>query len=220
MYRLLASVLLLPLLVLGGCQTPRAPDAEAPRPTAVVEPEEIEEWRTIASPADAQSLDTLAESWAEALADARRRYRRAVAAEGPLLAPDLREPRAAPTPGTYRCRAIRLGARSPRVPAWSVSREGFCYIGVEDDQLSFASEIPGSRIGGYLWDVKEQDRLVFLGATVPARAKTAPPYGETPGLDWAGLLERTEDFTFRLSLPRREGEARLVVIELIAAPDA
>jgi hypothetical protein len=191
-----------------------------PKRATSVTVEETEEWRNVASTADAQLLDSLPAVWAQALASARQRYRRAVAAESTLLSPETRLARAAPTPGTYRCRAIKLGARGSRAAPWSVSKSGFCYVGVEDNQLSFASEIAGTRIAGYLWDVKAQDRLVFLGATVPARVKTAPAYGTNAALDRAGLLERTGEYRYRLALPRRTGENHLVVLELIAAPDA
>lgn len=222
MYRLLGLILIVSsMMALGGCQTSKKELAE-PQPVVTVEeePPEVEAWRGVATPADTQSLEALPAAWEEALGEVRRRYRRALAAEGGLLVPDTRLPRAAPAPGTYRCRAIRLGTRAARIPPWSVSKSGFCYVGVSGDQLSFASEIPGTRIGGYLFDVKEGDNLVFLGATVPARTKTAPPYGANEALDWAGLLERTDEFHYRLTLPRRTGDNRLIVIELIAAPDA
>ena len=222
MYRLLGLILaVFSMMALGGCQTSRK-EVAAPQPVLTVEeePVEVEAWRGVATEQDAQLLDALPAVWKEALGEVRRRYRRALTAEGELLDPETRLKRPAPAPGTYRCRAIRIGSRSTKVPPWSVSRSGFCYVGVSGEQLSFASEIVGTRIGGYLWDVKEGDNLVFLGATVPARTKTAPPYGANPSLDWAGLVERTDEFHYRLTLPRRTGDNRLIVIELIAAPDA
>lgn len=218
MYRPPGLIPLLCLLALGGCQATRGADISKRATEVTVE--ETEEWRNVASEADAQSIDALQSAWAQALASARTRYRRAVTAERALLTPETRLPRAAPTPGTYRCRAIRLGARTAKTSPWTVSKSGFCYVGVEDNQLSFASEIVGTRLGGYLWDVKEQDRLVFLGATVPARSKTAPAYGENAALDWAGLLERIGEYRYRLTLPRRTGDNHLIVLELTAAPDA
>jgi hypothetical protein len=203
------------LLALAACQTtppPRSP--AAPRPSVVVE--EAEAWRGVASPRDAAALDSLAARWGQALAAARSAgLGRRVAAEDALLQPGVRLPRAAPAPGTYRCRSIRLGGRR-----WTASAPGFCYVGVESGQLSLASELRGLRLGGYAWELKGNDRLVFLGAAVAPGRKTAAAYGDDPARDTAGLVERIGDFRYRLALPDPAPGMGLTVIELVAAPDA
>jgi hypothetical protein len=103
---------------------------------------------------------------------------------------------------------------------WTVSRSGFCFVGVEDDQLSLTSEIVGTRLGGYLWEVKDRPGLVFLGAATPARGRSAPAYGDDPAGNRIGLVERIGEFRYRLVVPARDGDARLIVIEMIAAPAA
>jgi hypothetical protein len=216
MSRLLPVLSLAALLPLAGCQTPSPPPTAA-RPSVVLE--EPEEWRSAASDADAAMLEALPATWTQALSETRRRYGRAIAAEGELLEPQTRLPRADPAPGPYRCRAVRIGARVPSVRPWSTTRTGFCYVGVEDDQLSLSSEIPGLRFGGYLFTGKEKNRLVFLGASTPARARTAIAYGENAAADRAGFVERIGIFRYRLVLPAREGDARLTVVEMVAAPD-
>lgn len=204
------------LAPLGACQTSKPVSLEGRRPTAVVE--EPEAWRVAASEEDAQALEALPATWTAALGNARARYGRAIANEGDLLRPDAGESRAAPPPGPYRCRAIRLGSRTPRARPWSVSRSGFCFVGVQGDQLSLTSEIVGTRLGGYLWDVKDKEELIFLGAAIPPRAKTAPAYGESRTSDRSGVVQRLGDFRYRLVIPTREGDAMLMVIEMIAAP--
>ncbi|HYG46776.1 MAG TPA: DUF4893 domain-containing protein [Allosphingosinicella sp.] len=202
----------LALLGASACQTvpPRA--SGAPRP--VVALEEAEAWRSVASSRDSASLDGLAGHWARALAAGRAaNLSRRIAAEGALLAPDARLPRAAPAPGTYRCRYVRPGGRK-----WVSSAQGFCYVGVEAGQLSLATEVRGLRLGGYLWEPKGGDRLVFLGSAVPAGAKTAAAYGENPERDAAGLLERIGEFRYRLTLPEPSPGAGLTIVELVAAP--
>lgn len=196
----------------AACQTvpPRAPDA--PRPAVVVE--EAEAWRNVASPRDAAVLDGLPGRWNQALAAGRAaNLSRRIAAEGVLLTPGARLARAAPAPGSYRCRYVRPGGRK-----WASSPQGFCYVGVEAGQLSLATELRGLRLGGYLWELKGGERLVFLGGAVPTGSKTAAAYGETPARDTAGLVERIGEFRYRLTLPEASPGTGLTVVELVAAP--
>jgi hypothetical protein len=196
----------------AACQTAPPAKPAAPGPRVVVE--EAEAWRSVASPRDSAALDGLAGRWQQALAAGRAaKLSRRIAAEGPLLAPEARLPRAAPAPGAYRCRYVRPGGRK-----WVSSALGFCYVGVEAGQLSLATELRGLRLGGYLWELKGGERLVFLGGAVPAGGKTARAYGEVPALDAAGLVERIGDFRYRLTLPEPSPGSGLTVVELIAAP--
>jgi hypothetical protein len=197
-----------------GCQTLPPQTPVAARPRVVVE--EAEAWRNVASPRDAAALDGLPDRWRQALAAGRTaNLSRRIAAEGELLAPDARLARAAPAPGSYRCRYVRPGGRK-----WVSSVQGYCYVGVEAGQLSLATELRGLRLGGYLWEVKGDDRLVFLGGAVPAGAKTAAAYGETPSRDTAGLVERIGEFRYRLTMPEPSPGVGLTIVELVAAPRA
>lgn len=199
-------------LAAASCQTAPPRAAEAPRPSVTVE--EAEPWRRIASARDSAALDALAAGWERALAASRAAgVTRRIAAEGVLLAPGAGLPRAAPAPGAYRCRYVRLGARK-----WTASAQAYCYVGVEAGQLSLATELRGLRLGGYLWELKSGDRLVFLGAATPAGGKTAPAYGDNPAGEWAGLVERIGDFRYRLVLPEPAPGGGLTVVDLVAAP--
>ena len=203
----------LAMLAAAACQTVPRPPPGAPRPTVTVE--EAEAWRRVASARDAAALDGLAARWGQALAAARSAgLARRVAAEGVLLLPGAGLARAAPAPGSYRCRSIRLGERK-----WTASAQGFCYVGVEGGQLSFATELRGLRLGGYLWELKGGDRLVFLGAAVAPGARTAKAYGDDPARDSAGLVERIGEFRYRLVLPEPGGPG-LTLVEIVAAPPA
>jgi hypothetical protein len=193
----------------AACQ--KVPPPAAPGARVIVE--EAEAWRSVASPSDSAALDGLAGRWLQALAAGRAaKLSRRIAAEGELLDPGAGLARAAPAPGTYRCRYVRPGGRR-----WVSSAPGYCYVGVEGGQLSLATEIRGLRLGGYLWEPKDGEKLIFLGAAVPAGAKTARAYGESAEFDSAGLVERIGDFRYRLTLPERSG---LTVIEMVAAPPA
>jgi hypothetical protein len=202
------------LLGASACQTASPPRSGAPAPAVVVE--EAEAWRGTASARDSALLDGLADRWQKALAAGRAAgLSRRISAEGALLKPSERLPRAAPAPGTYRCRYVRPGGRR-----WAASPQGYCYVGVEAGQLSFASEIRGLRLGGYLWELKGGERLVFLGAAVPAGGKSAGAYSENPARDSAGLLERIGDFRYRLTLPESPPGSPFTVVEMVAAPEA
>ena len=198
----------------AACQTlpPVTPAAAVPK----VVVEEVETWRTVASPRDMAALDGLADRWRQALAAGRdANLSRRIAAEGELLAPEARLAWAAPPPGSYRCRYVRPGGRR-----WVSSAQGFCYVGVEAGQLSLATELRGLRFGGYLWELKGGERLVFLGGAVPAGTRTPLAYGENPSRDAAGLVERIGEFRYRLTLPEPSPGAGLTIVELVAAPRA
>lgn len=206
--------LVCPLAMLGvaACQTVPPKPAGAPRPSVTVE--ELEPWRRVASARDSVALDGLAAGWDRALAASRAAgLARRVAGEGVLLMRGAGLARAAPAPGSYRCRYVRLGTRR-----WTASAHAYCYVGVVDGQLSLATELRGLRLGGYLWEDKSGARLVFLGAAVPAGAKSAPAYGENPAADSAGIVERIGEFRYRLVLPEPAAGAGVTIVEMVAAP--
>jgi Domain of unknown function (DUF4893) len=200
-------------LAAAACQTvPPAPKGAPPSVTV----EEAEPWRGIASPRDAAALDSLGAGWDRALAAARTAgLSRRVAAEGALLRRHAGLARAAPAPGTYRCRYVRLGARR-----WTASAQAFCYVGVVAGQLSLATEIRGLRLGGYLWEVKGGERVVFLGAAAPAGTRNVPAYGDNAATDSAGLVERIGEFRYRLVLPEAAPGAGMTIVDMVAAPTA
>lgn len=200
------------MLAVAACQTVPPPPAGTPRPSVTVE--EVEPWRRVASPRDAAALDGLPARWDQALATTRAAgLTRRVAAEGALLVRGTPLARAAPAPGSYRCRYVRLGVRK-----WTASASGFCYVGVESGQLSLTTELRGLRLGGYLWEPKAGERLVFLGAAPPPGAKGAPAYGDNPALDLGGLVERIGEFRYRLLLPEPEPGGGITIVEMVAAP--
>ena len=203
------------LVILAGaaaCRTapPGRPAEAGPR----VVLEEAERWRSVASERDSIALDGLPDRWRQALEAGRTaKLSRRIAAEGELLAPEARLAWAAPAPGSYRCRYVRPGGRK-----WVSSAPGFCYVGVEEGQLTLATELRGLRLGGYLWELKGGERLVFLGGTVPAGSRTPLAYGDSPERDAAGMVERIGEFRYRLTLPEPAPGAGLTVVEMVAAP--
>jgi hypothetical protein len=202
-------------LATGGCQ----PAAKQPARTvaSVVAMEAPEAWRDTASTVSQTAIDALDMRWTDALAEAKRRgAARSISGEGALLDPKAALPRAAPAPGPYKCRLLRIGVAGGRTRGIAAARSGFCYIGVEDDQLSFSSEISGYRVGGYLYDTASSGRFIFLGASAPARGP-APGYGEDAAKDLAGRFERVDEFRYRLIMPGA-APTELQLFELIPAP--
>ncbi|HEX4739433.1 MAG TPA: DUF4893 domain-containing protein [Allosphingosinicella sp.] len=204
------------LLLTAGCAT-LEPQPQPPAET-VAAVEEEEPWRKILSDDDAQALDALPRIWADALGAARRDgYARRIAAEEALLAPGAGLPRAAPPPGPYSCRILRLGPPGPGLRPLSEVGRGFCFVGADRDQLSLTIEAGPRRMGGYLWEEKDNGRLVFLGSQSP-RGTPIGGYGDDRMRDVAGLFERIGTFRYRLTLPPRDS-GRLTIIDMRPAPE-
>jgi Domain of unknown function (DUF4893) len=202
--------------LVGGCQAATTRGRPAPA-TALVVVEAEEGWRAAAMPADAAVADELPPLFAR-LAAAQPRGRGA-GGDIDLLSPNLRLPRAAPAPGAYRCRIVRLGAAAARGRGPAAQRPAFCFVGADTGQLSLTIETPARRIGGYLWDSADSRRLIFLGADFAPPARTAPAYGAVPSASTAGILERIGDFRYRLVV-RGQAAGTIDAYELVAAPAA
>lgn len=213
-----STAILLPFLFLAAsaCQTASPGPPERERASVIVG--EPEEWRSAATPAGEEAIDGLDPAWSQALEEARQRFRRRVTGDGALLVPGGGLARAAPAPGPYRCRVVRLGAGKAGAAAYAAGREGFCFVGVQDDRLSLTSEVRGARIGGHLWETERSDRLVFLGAALPPGADVAPAYGTLPAADVVGVVERLGEFRYRLVVWIPGAVQKLAIFELVAAP--
>lgn len=208
--RIAAAACLLGLLAAAGCRpTPPVPAASMVEPIG-------ESWRAVARPADRDRLARLNAAWEAGLAAARAGgHGRALAAEGDLLRADAALPRAAPAPGPYRCRLIRLGGGSGR-RAYAAFPAHACYVAAEGRLLALTKQTGSERPGGYLWPDGDS-RLVFLGGTGSASDPAPPPYGQTEASDLAGIVERVGPFRYRLVVPWPRGGAALDVLELVPA---
>jgi hypothetical protein len=174
---------------------------------------EAAEWRRVATLEDQARLGDLETGFAQAIAAARRAgFGRQIAAEGALLEPGSLA-RAAPSPGSYRCRIIRLGP-SGRGRALQSFAPYFCHVGVEGDRLSLTKQSGSERPGGYLWD-DGQDRMIFIGATALGNEPVPPAYGDDSERSLVGLLERVAPFRYRLVMPRARSVATLDVLEMV-----
>lgn len=201
---------------LSGCATKK----DGPQPVvSVVGPSESDAWKPIATEADESRLDRVGIAWATALADARRRNRGEVAAEGDLLQPRAALARPEPTPGSYNCRLVRLGRTTTRVPAFEKFKPFFCYVEVEGDLLTIVKQTGSERPVGRLWADDRPDRLIFLGTIARDAEQEPPAYGDNPRRDVAGLFERFAPFKWRLVIPWPQGTSKLDVYELTPVAD-
>lgn len=204
-----AAVAALAGLGLGGCAT------SGPQPSVVVGSVEAETgWRAVVTDEDSDRLARIGAAWEEGLRAARRGgFQSRIEAAGELLDPEAAIGRATLTPGSYRCRIIRLGGPVRR-RAFIAYEPFFCHVGDEGELLSFTKQTGSERPAGYLWE-EERDRMVFLGSIALGAEEGPPAYGENRQRDMVGVLERIGTFHWRLVLPWPRAEAALDVIELV-----
>ena len=201
--------LLLLVTGLAACRTPAPPGTAG----ATVTVEDQDEWRGVALSNHAGVAEETPPLFRRLVVGSGARSRRRGGGDRDLLDPDLVLPRATPAPGGYRCRLVRLGATPARERARA--REAFCFVGVEGNRLSLTVETPARRLGGFLWETRGGQRLVFLGAEFAPRERTAPAYGDPSST--AGIFERIGDFRYRL-IVRGAVPETLDIWELVAAP--
>jgi hypothetical protein len=208
-----APVLFLACTLLAACQT-RVPPALKAAATVVME--ERQAWVDVAAPEDAGRIQRLASAWTEGLAEARRKgFTRQLRAEGALLDPNSALPRAAPPPGSYNCRLIKIGDPAPRARAFVANKPFFCYVGVNDDQLSITKQTGSQRPGGYLWETGDSRKLIFLGSVALGTEDAPLSYGENSARNMAGVFERYGNLRYRLVVPWPRDGSKLDIFELI-----
>ncbi len=194
--------------------------ADRPRPVVTVEPQtKADIWQGLATDADKNRIARIGLAWQSALADARRRNARDVAAEGPLLEPRSALARPAPTPGSYNCRLVKLGRTNTRVPAFEKFQPFFCYVEVEGELLTIVKQTGSQRPAGRLWEDNQRDRLIFLGSLALGNEEQPLAYSEDPKRDMAGVLERIGPFQWRLVIPWPQDASKLHVFELTPVAD-
>lgn len=199
---------LVPFPLLIACTWPQDEGVSRSAQVEVIEDLVPLDWRDVATPADQARLAHADEAWARGLAAAAG-FRSAIAAEGAFLDPAVALPRAAPSPGVYLCRVVKLGGR----PALAIFRPHDCFIDAEGDLLTMIKASGSKRPAGRLWPDRDT-RLVFLGA-LGAEGEAPPAYGADDESNVAGFLERVAPFRWRLAVPYPQGGGILDVYELM-----
>lgn len=201
----------LPLLLLSvacGSREPATRLAQAP-----TQPD----WRAIATPGDRERLRGWRSAWIEGVRQAEvAGHGAAILREGALLDPDAAIDWRNPPPGNYRCRVIKVGAKSRGMLDF-VSYPAFtCRVRQEGALISFAKLTGSQRPLGHFLPYFGQ-RMVFLGTLQLGDEPRALQYGRDRERDMAGVVERIGERRWRLVLPYPHFESKIDVLELIPA---
>ncbi|HEU0311118.1 MAG TPA: DUF4893 domain-containing protein, partial [Sphingomicrobium sp.] len=173
----------------------------------------VQSWQEAATPDDRMRLREWRTAFTQALAQANAGGHAAdVAQEGVLLEPDAAL--GGPIPdGDYRCRVVKVGAKSEGMLDY-VSYPAFrCRI--EHGKAQRFTKLTGSQRHVGLIYPADQLRSVFLGTLVLGDESQAYKYGSAPERDLAGWVERIGDNRWRIVLPYPHFESTLDVIELV-----
>ena len=202
------AALILAFTILPGCGAMR-------QPTATAAPARTN-WRIIATDNDRARLRDWRATFIAALAAARRAGHGAeIDREGTLLQPDAALPSAIPN-GLYRCRVIKLGAKSEGMLNYIAYPAFRCRIAPSGMAQSFTKETGSQRQVGLIYPV-DQVRQVFLGTIVLGDERGALRYGQDETRDVAGFIERIGANRWRMIMPRPAFESQLDVLELVPA---
>ena len=208
---------ILPLIVsiaaVGGC----VPIKNKPHPmVSVGDPLKADVWQGIASAADKARLANVSGAWAAGLADAHKAgFTSALRDDSELVKSSAALTRPAPTPGSYRCRLVKLGGK----PAFEKFKPFFCYVEVDGELLTIVKQTGSQRPAGRLWEDDDPKRLIFLGSLALGDEEAPLAYGDNPKRDMAGILERTGPFRWRLVIPWPQDGSKLHAYELTPVAD-
>jgi hypothetical protein len=173
-------------------------------------------WREIASETDRERLRDWRTAFTGALGAATRAGHAAdIAREGVLLQPDAALGGPLPN-GTYRCRVIKLGAKSEGLLDY-VSYPPFTCRVIQQGTLQSFAKLTGSQRQVGLIFPYDAVRQVFLGTLVLGDERAAMQYGQDETRNVAAFVERVGPSRWRLVMPRPHFESQLDVMELVPA---
>jgi hypothetical protein len=204
--------------LLGGCDM-ATKHAETGASVTVEPPSAGDAWKEVATASDQNRIDRLGLAWQQGLAEAKAKYSKDISSEGELLKPRSALPRPQPTPGSYNCRMISIGA-TDKTPAFQKFKPFFCYV-LSDDEgvLTIVKQTGSQRPAGRLWQDLDPNRMIFIGSLALGDEKEPLAYGEDPNRDMAGVFERIGPFEWRLVIPWPRSGAKLEVFELTPVAD-
>lgn len=178
----------------------------------------LRDWRGIVTSIDRDRYRRRQAAWDLALQQARRQAGSGdLDSLGDLIDPGAGLRGAAPPPGAYRCRTVKLGSQGGEAGLGYVVYGWFaCRIEQTPNGLKFAKETGSQRPSGLLFP--EDDRhMVMLGSTALASEPPANSYGQRPDRDLVAVLERIGERRWRLVIPWPQNESNLDLIELVPA---
>lgn len=200
---------------------PPAADPATPAPTAPPADGEqggTADWRQVVSATDAANLGRLDQAWRLGRAEAEDKgFAAQVEALGPLVDPNAGQAgRLQPAPGTYRCRAIKLGSNSPGGLGYLEYPFFRCTIELTPGGDLVLTKTTGSqRTRGLLYPDTDR-RLIFVGAQAWGMDEPGyPDYGDQPARNQVGVFERIGPNRWRLVLPWPRVDSKLEILELV-----
>jgi len=205
-------------LVVACASAPATPPPPAPPPSSEGSGPVLRDWRAIVTSIDRDRYSRRAAAWDLSLAQASRLPGSGdLASLGSLIDPDAALHNAAPPPGAYRCRTIKLGSQGGDEGLGFVVYGWFdCRIDRTANGLKFSKLTGSQRPSGLLFP--EDDRhMVMLGSTALGDEPAANSYGQRPDRDLVAILERIGDQRWRLIIPWPQNESNLDLIELVPA---
>ena len=174
-------------------------------------------WREIASETDRERLRNWRTAFTGALGAATRAgHATDIAREGALLQPDAALGGTIPN-GSYRCRVIKLGAKSDGLLDY-VSYPSFTCRVTQAGRLQSFAKLSGSQRQVGLIFPNDAVRQVFLGSPVLGDEASAMQYGEDETRNVAGYVERIGPRRWRLVMPQPHFESQFDVMELAPLP--
>jgi hypothetical protein len=204
MHRYVATAL---LLCLPACSAIERSGAVIPSP--------VRDWRAIATSDDRGRLRDWRDSFVSALTAARAAGHAAdITREGVLLDPDAALGGGPIPNGNYRCRVIKLGAKSPGMLDYVAYPAFACHIGPEGGLQGLAKLTGSQRYVGLVFP-GDVTRQVFLGTIVLGDERRAMQYGRDKERNVAGFVERIGPNRWRMILPRPHFESQMDVLELV-----
>jgi hypothetical protein len=188
------------VLSLAACATPRA---------ALPEPG----WQQAATNDDRQRLRDWRSAFTKALAQARATNASDVVREGKLLDPDAGVGGVPIPDGNYRCRTVKVGAKSQGMLNYVAYP--FFRCRVEAGAVQRFTKLTGSqRPLGMIYPADAM-RQVFLGTILLGDETQGYQYGRDRDRDLAAWVERIGEQRWRMVFPYPHYESTLDVIELI-----
>lgn len=205
------SFLLAAALLSAGCTMIRQPSSMVPQPT--------NDWRSVVTADDRARLRDWRPTFVGAVAAARAGGHAAqIADEGALLEPDSALGDGAIPDGDYRCRIIKLGARSGGMLDFVAYPAFLCRIdtrpGPSGMRRHFTKLTGSQRAMGVIFPDSAM-RDIMLGTLVLGDEQRALQYGVDETRDVAGMIERIGPARWRLVMPEPHFESRLDVMELV-----
>ena len=204
-----AAIILGLALAVTGCST-------IAQPTRMIA-QQTRDWRQVATEADRERLRNWGRSFVDAISAAKSAgHSDDIAREGALLDPDAAIGGGPIPNGDYRCRVIKVGAKSEGLLNY-IAYPGFtCRISASGELQKFRKLNGSQRQVGVLFG-GDQMRQVFLGTLALGDELGALQYGLDDTRDVAGYVERIGPDRWRLVMPQPHYESQLDVMELVPA---